>query len=150
MTALSPFWLFLVIGVVLLATELVVFQLTTFWLFFIGLGALVAALFAWVYSGATLMSATAVFVVASAVITALLYVPIRRWQQAPTTLNDNNAIGQRVAVSEAITPAKAGSVSWSGSQWQAELVSGSTAELAVGDYARVVEVEGIRLIVRAE
>ncbi len=150
MTALSPFWLFLIIGVVLLATELVVFQFTTFWLFFIGLGALVAALFAWGYSGATLMITTAVFVVASAVITAILYVPIRRWQQAPTTLSDNNAIGQKVAVSEAITPEKAGTVSWSGSQWQAELVSGSTAELAVGDYARVVEVEGIRLIVSAD
>ena len=42
----SPFWLFLLIGVVLLALELVVFQFTMFWLFFVGLGALVAAAFA--------------------------------------------------------------------------------------------------------
>ena len=38
-------------------------------------------------------------------------------------------------------------MSWSGSEWQAELVSGSTQELLEGDWARVVDVQGIRLIV---
>ena len=47
---MNPFWLFLVAGVSLLAVEMLVFQFTTFWLFFIGLGALVAAAFAWAVS----------------------------------------------------------------------------------------------------
>ena len=59
---MNPFWLFLVIGVSLLAAEMLVFQFTTFWLFFIGLGALVAAAFAWVAVDATFLMTTLVFV----------------------------------------------------------------------------------------
>lgn len=148
-STITPFWLFLIVGVVLLATELLVFQFTTFWLFFIGLGALVAAAFAWVAGGSTMLVTTGVFVVASAAITAVLYSPIRKWQNAPGSISDNNAIGQKVVVKTAIKPAIAGTVSWSGSDWQAELVEGSEDELAPGQTARVVQVEGIRLIVKA-
>lgn len=144
----NPFWLFLVIGVVLLATELLVFQLTTFWLFFVGLGALVAAVFALVSGSASMMLTTAVFIIASAIITAVLYSPIRRWQQSPTPIADHNAIGQKVVVTAAISPTSAGTANWSGTQWQAELASGSTAEFAAGDTATIVQVEGIRLIVK--
>ena len=145
---LSPFWLFLVLGVVLVATELLVFQFTTFWLFFIGLGALVAAAFAWVAGGSTLLVTTAVFVVASATITALLYAPIRKWQSGPSQISDHNAIGQKVLVKTAITPSSAGTVSWSGSEWQAELLEGAEGELTPGQTASVVQVEGIRLILK--
>lgn len=147
--ALTPFWLFLIVGVVLLATELLVFQFTTFWLFFIGLGALVAAAFAWISGGSGMLVTTGVFIVASAGITALLYAPIRKWQKSPSDISDNNAIGQKVVVKSAITTASAGTVSWSGSEWQAELAEGSTKELSAGQSAYVVQVEGIRLIVRA-
>ena len=145
---ITPFWLFLILGVALLVIELLVFQFTTFWLFFIGLGALVAAGFAWVAGGSTLLPTTAVFVVASAAITALLYVPIRRWQNSPGTITDNNAIGQKVVVKTRITATQSGTVTWSGSDWQAELVSGSDTELESGQTARVAEVQGIRLIVQ--
>jgi membrane protein implicated in regulation of membrane protease activity len=150
MAAITPFWLFLIVGCALLATELLVFQFTTFWLFFVGLGALCAAVFAWLAGGAGFISTTAVFVIASALITALLYTPIRRWQSAPTTISDNNAIGQRVVVSERIQPGVAGLVSWSGTDWQAELASGQSGDLNTGDTARVVAIEGIRLIVAAD
>lgn len=145
---ITPFWLFLILGVVLLVIELLVFQFTTFWLFFIGLGALVAAGFAWITGGATLLSTTAVFVVASAAITALLYVPIRRWQSAPSTISGNNAVGQKVMVKTQITTTQAGTVTWSGSDWQTELAEGSETELEPGQTARVAQVQGIRLIVQ--
>ena len=74
---MNPFWLFLVAGVSLLAVEMLVFQFTTFWLFFIGLGALVAAAFAWVSADATFLLTTLVFVLASVVITAVLFAPLR-------------------------------------------------------------------------
>jgi len=144
---LSPFWLFLIVGVSLLAIELVVFQFTTFWLFFVGLGALVAAAFAFFAGGSGYIMTTAVFLTASVVITALLYAPIRRWQKQPSSISGNNAVSQRVMVTGAISPNDRGTVSWSGSEWQAELVSGSSQELQVGDWARVVDVQGIRLIV---
>ncbi len=142
---MNPFWLFLVVGVGLLATELLVFQFTTFWLFFIGLGALVAACYAWLSGDPSYLISTIVFVLASAVITALLYRPLRRWQNQPSDMAGNNAVGQRVAVKQAVRQDQAGVVNWSGSDWEAELAGGQTEEIPVGDFARVVSVEGIRL-----
>lgn len=145
---LSPFWVFLIAGVSLLAIEMLVFQLTTFWLFFIGLGALVAAAYAWVTGDLVYTPTVAVFLVASITLTALLYKPIRRLQKAPSGLSDNNAIGQRVTVKKPLGPSTRGTVSWSGSDWQAELASGEIATLAAGDEATVVSVKGIRLFVK--
>ncbi len=148
MIIFNPFWLFLVVGVALVSIELVVFQFSTFWLLFIGLGALVAASYAWLVSDASYLSTTAVFVVASVAITAILFAPIRRWQNKPSAMPDHDAIGQRVVVDEAISAGQAGMVSWSGTDWQAELADGNTDTLAVGDSAEVVAVRGIRLFVK--
>ncbi len=148
MGTITPFWFFLSAGAALLAVELVVFQFTTFWLFFVGLGALCAATFAWAAGGAGFVSTTAVFAVASAAITALLYTPIRRWQNAPTELSDNSAIGQKVSIVETVAPGAAGKASWSGSEWQAELVAGHLQPLQPGQAAEIVAVEGIRLILK--
>jgi len=144
---MSPFWLFLVIGVGLLAAEMLVFQFTTFWLFFIGLGALIAAAFAWLTVDATYLMTTLVFVVSSAVITALLFSPLRKWQKQPSAISGNNAVGQKVVVKTTITRNTPGVVNWSGSDWQAELAEGQVDEIYSGASARVVSVEGIRLIV---
>jgi len=145
---LNPFWLFLISGVVLLAIELVIFQLSTFWLLFIGLGALVAAAYAWLDNDASYITTTGVFLVASIAFTALLYAPIRRWQTKPSAMSDNTAIGKRVVVKEPIGVSSTGTVTWSGSDWQAELADGETASLSSGDNATVVSVSGIRLFVK--
>lgn len=143
----NPFWLFLVIGVGLLAIEMLVFQFTTFWLFFIGLGALVAAVFAWLTVDASFLMTTLVFVVASGIITAVLYSPLRRWQKEPSGISGNNAVGQKVSVKTTISRQSTGTVYWSGSDWQAELAEDQDEEIAAGDRAVVVAVEGIRLVV---
>lgn len=145
---LNPFWLFLISGVALVAIELLVFQFTTFWLFFIGLGALVAAAYAWLSGDVSYTATVAVFLVASVAITALLYAPIRRWQNKPSVMSDHNAIGQQVVVEQQIGPSNAGTVSWSGSDWQAELAKGETETLEIGQSATVVSVKGIRLFVK--
>lgn len=144
---MNPFWLFLVLGVGLLAVEMIVFQFTTFWLFFVGIGALVAAAFAYLVTDATYFVTTLVFLVASALVTAALFKPLRSWQKQPSGIADNNAIGQRVAVKQEITAQTAGVVSWSGSDWQAELADNQSENLYPGDSARVVSVEGIKLYV---
>ncbi len=145
---LSPFWLFLVSGVALLAIELAIFQFSTFWLFFLGLGALVAAGYAWLSGDVTYTATTGVFLVASVAFTALLYAPIRRWQTQPSAMSGNNAIGKLVVVKSAIGPAAPGTVSWSGSDWQAELAEGETTTLSAGEKAVVASVAGIRLFVK--
>ncbi len=144
---MNPFWLFLVIGVVLLAVEMLVFQFTTFWLFFIGVGALIAAAFAWIAGDASYLMTTLVFVVASAAVTAVLYSPLRRWQREPSAISGNNAVGQKVVVKSTVSTQKGGLVNWSGSDWQAELADDQHGEIAAGENARVVAVEGIRLVV---
>ncbi len=147
---MNPFWLFLVVGIGLLATELLVFQFTTFWLFFIGLGALVAALYAWLVPGASYLVATIVFVLASAVITAMLYRPLRRWQNQPSDMAGNNAVGQRVVVKKPVEKGQSGVVSWSGSDWEAELANGQVETIQAGESARVISVEGIKLLVEKD
>jgi membrane protein implicated in regulation of membrane protease activity len=146
---LSPFLFFLILGVALLALELVIFQFSSFWLFFIGIGSLVAALWAWLAPGSGLPTLLAVFVIASVAVTALLLQPLRRWQSQPTGLEDNNAIGQRVKVISTISPGQPGKVFWSGSDWPADLADGEQQSLAAGSHATVVKVSGIRLLVSA-
>ncbi len=144
---MNPFWLYLTLGVGLLAIELLVFQFTTFWLFFIGVGALVAAAFAWLVVDASYIATTAVFLVASVAVIAVLYKPLRNWQQKPSGIADNNAIGQKVKVKRDISAERGGIVSWSGSNWQAELAEGQHESLQAGDTAYVKSVEGIKLYV---
>ncbi len=144
---MNPFWLYLTLGVGLLAIELLVFQFTTFWLFFIGVGALVAAAFAWLVTDASYIATTGVFLIASIAVIALLYKPLRHWQQKPSGIADNNAVGQKVKVKQDISAEEGGVVSWSGSSWQAELAEGQYEIIQTGDTARVVSVEGIKLYV---
>jgi len=147
---MNPFWLFLFAGVSLIAIEMLVFQFTTFWLFFIGLGALIAAAFAWLIADASFLMTTLVFIVASVMVTAALFSPLRKWQKKPSGISGNNAIGQRVKVKTVITGNAPGVVSWSGSDWQAELADGEQDDIPANTNARVVQVEGIRLIVAKE
>jgi len=82
-----------------------------------------------------------VFIVASVMVTAALFSPLRKWQKKPS---------QRVKVKTVITGNAPGVVSWSGSDWQAELADGEQDDIPANTNARVVQVEGIRLIVAKE
>jgi len=63
-------------------------------------------------------------------------------------MSGNNAIGQQVTIKQPVGPATRGTVSWSGSDWQAELAQGESVTLSAGDAAKVVSVEGIRLLIK--
>ena len=80
---MTPFTLFFALAVLLLAVELLVLQFSVFWVAFFGLGALVAAIAAHFLPGLSWGGTTAVFVVASAVICAALFKPLRTWQSGP-------------------------------------------------------------------
>ena len=79
-------------------------------------------------------------------ISALLYPFLKRWQNKPSEIAGNDAIGQSAKVLEAITADQEGKVSWSGTDWPAQLANGEEA-LAVGDTAVIRQLAGIRLIV---
>lgn len=145
---LSPFWLFLIIGVALVAAEMVLFQFSTFWIFFIGLGALVAAGYAWISGDVTYTATVAVFLASSVAITAILFAPMRRWQNQPSAMEGNDAVGQTVVVEKAISPGNTGTVSWSGSDWQAVLAPGVNETIAEGASATVVSIQGIELSIK--
>ncbi len=141
---MSPPLFFCLLGLVLIGIELVVFQLSVVWLLFIGSGALAASALGWALGWQDWTLLTAAFVVLSVVITALLYRPLKRWQQQPGAIAGNDAIGQQVLVKSPIEPGQQGKVMWSGSEWPAELGEHEEA-LGAGERAYILAVSGIRL-----
>lgn len=147
MVELSPFAFYLTVAVALIAAELLIFQLSVFWFLFIGFGALISAVVAWFFPEASWLITTSVFVASSLVISLVLYPPLKKWQQKPSAIAGNDAIGQTVEVVVAVTSDKSGEVTWSGTRWGAALANGSQP-LSVGDIGIITGMEGIMLRVR--
>lgn len=147
MSAMNPFTFYLILTVALIGTELLIFQVSIFWFLFVGLGALVATLVAWLIPDASWLLTTAVFVVSSGMISVSLFKPLKNLQSKKSTMAGNDAVGQTVMVKSAIEPGKSGKVVWSGTDWKASLAAGETASLQDGDEAVIVALEGIRMTV---
>ena len=143
----SIYFFFLILGVTLIATELVVLQLTTFWTLFIGLAALITAAAAYYFPELSWTWATAIFVTTSLLQILLLLKPMRKWREGKSPMQGSDAYGQRVRVVEAIGRGQPGAVTWSGSRWNAELAEGAEPVDAGAD-AVIVSVEGITLRVK--
>ena len=143
---MTPAIFYLLIAIALIGLELLIMQLSVFWFLFIGLGALVTSLVGWLFPEISWVSATLLFIVASVVISVLLYRPLKRWQDKPGPMPGNDAIGQVTEVVEAVTREKSGTVIWSGTEWPAELAKDEAA-LEAGERAVIRRLEGIRLIV---
>ena len=147
MAAATPFFFYLIAAIILIVLELLVFQLSVFWLLFLGAGALAAAAVAFVYQDAGWILTTAVFVLGTAVIAFIAYRPLKRWQSRPGKMPGNDAIGQQVVVLSDIGPGAAGTVQWSGTDWRAELEASTDVVLAKGSTATIIGLEGITLTV---
>lgn len=143
---MTPAFLYLLIAVALIGAELLIMQFSVFWFLFFGLGALITSLICWVAPELSWFSSTLIFIVASLLVSLVLYPILRRWQNKPSPIAGNDAIGQSGVVLEAITSDKQGKVNWSGSEWPAQLADGEQ-DFAVGDTAIIKQLEGIRLIV---
>lgn len=148
MGAVTPFLFYLIAAVILIVLELLVFQLSVFWLLFLGAGALAAAALSYVYADAGWILTTAVFVLSTAVIAMVAYRPLKRWQSRPGEMPGNDAIGQQVVVLSDIGPGAAGTVQWSGTDWRAELETSADAVLEKGSTATIIRLEGITLTVQ--
>lgn len=148
MSEITPFAFYLTLAATLIALELIIFQMTLFWLLFVGLGALIAALASIILPETSWTVATLIFISSVATITIGLYRPIKRWQNKPNKIPGNNAIGQTVKVIKDISADQAGIVTWSGTDWGAELADPQQASISAGETAHIVALEGIRLKVR--
>lgn len=143
---MSPALFYLTVALVLIGAELLVMQFSLFWFFFFGVGAMVASLLSWAMPELSWAVVTLVFLLSSVVVSAGLYGPLRRWQNKPSVIAGNDAIGQSATVIKKISSDKPGKVSWSGTDWPAEVAEGDS--FAVGDVVTIDQLEGIRLIVR--
>lgn len=146
MTSLSPAFFYLILAVVLIGTELLVMQFSVFWFLFFGLGALVTALTCWVMPELSWTMATGLFLVLSVVFALVFYPMLRKWQNKPSPIAGNDAIGQRVTVTKSITVQKNGKATWSGTEWPAQLYENET-DIEQGETAIIKRLEGIHLIV---
>lgn len=144
----EPVYFFLILGLAAILIEVVLLQLTTFWLLFIGIGALLASLVLFIVPDIGWVGGTAVFVVITVMTTLVLYRPLKKWQSAPAPIQGNDARGQKVSVIETVSAEKSGTVIWSGTDWRAELVPGETDSIEQGQQAEIVEMTGITLIIR--
>ncbi len=143
---MTPVFFYLMIAVGLIGAELLIMQFSVFWFMFFGLGALVAAFAGWMSPDLSFTMLSVIFLVASLLISAVLYPFLKRWQDKPSPIAGNDAIGQSAVVTEAILSGQTGKVSWSGTDWPAQLSDGSE-QLDVGATATIRKLEGIRLIV---
>lgn len=144
----APIYFFLVLGLVAILVEVILLQLTTFWLLFIGIGALLASFVLYLFPVLGWGGGVALFILFTVGITALLYKPLRNWQQRPSSMPGNDALGQKVTVLEPISPETSGKVFWSGTDWDAKLVAGESKVLEKDHQAEIVEVSGITLLVK--
>jgi membrane protein implicated in regulation of membrane protease activity len=139
-----PWWVWIVVGVALLASEVVV--TTDFYLAVLGLAAFALAAVA----AGGLAESFAVQGLLYAGLSVLLLVLLRHKLGAwlgPRERLDAQLVGERAVVRETIAPGGLGRVELHGTLWSARN-TGATA-LAVGSEAAVEAVAGLELCVRA-
>ena len=146
---MTPLIFFLALGVILISVEIVVLQFSVFWVAFIGLGALAAALVCFVVPSLGWVGSTAIFVIASVVITLALLKPLRRWQLAKGPMAGNDAIGQSVQIIVRVTGEEGGKALWSGTEWKAKLAEAEAQPLEPGQAAHIARLEGLTLYLQS-
>lgn len=146
---MSPALFYLFVAVFFIAAELLILQLSVFWFLFFGIGALITSIVAWFFPELSWLVTTTLFLLASIATAFAFYPPLKRWQAKPGPIAGHDAIGQKVTVIQEISSNGEGKVSWSGSDWPAQTEEPG-AVFAIGEYAVIKRLEGIRLIVGRE
>lgn len=138
---LGPVQTWAIIGIVLIIID--VFSLT-FFLFFLGIGALVTALSIWVGVTPTLVGQLVCFCISSLVATLLFRSTLRRMLEQKVHQGDySEYIGQRAVVSVSIPAGGEGKVVYRGSEWIA--FCDEHREIPEGATVTIAQVQGIKL-----
>lgn len=142
----DPYFLWGVIGLLLIASEMII---PGFTIFFFGLGALLVALVTLIFpflSGSFVWQIV-LWMAASVFTFVFLRKRFRRWFRG--TLLDRmprDNVGERAVVLEAISPERAGRVRYRGTSWKAVSL---TESFETGDEVSIIEEDGITLTVTA-
>lgn len=139
--ALSPVYIWATIGVVLIIADLVTL---TFFLVFLGMGALITAAFAWM-GLATSINGQLICFAASSLVTMALFRGILRkmFGRDKGGTEYSQLVGQKAYVSTAIPVGHEGKVSYRGSEWIA--FSDSPESIPEGSLVTIVSTDGIKL-----
>ena len=142
--AAQPFWIWLAIGVAILAVEV---TMTTEWLLWPAAAAGVVAVLTALGLPLGLAGEIIVFAVLTVIFTVLARRFIARINPTEADINDRNSrlVGQRAQVTQAFAEGR-GRVFISGSEWPAEIEGNPPM---VGESVEVEAVAGSRLKVRA-
>ncbi len=147
---IEPYLIFLILGGLLVACEILILQASVGWLLLLGLSALITSLILWFMPQLVITTALFIFIGCSVLVIAVLYKPMRRWQNKPSAMQANDAYGQEAVVVATITKTEAGKVDWSGTQWDAKIDSDDNSEtLDKGAKVIITNAAGITLSVRA-
>jgi membrane protein implicated in regulation of membrane protease activity len=150
---LAGFWIAL--GFAMLAAEVLLFGFTTIIFLFAGLGALTAGLL--MSSGIiseTWIAGTACFGIATGIISALLWKPLRRMQDAatPQIRQKSDIVGYEFVLMDDISRTTPGSHRYSGVDWKVEVDSSSEDDaLKKGERVVVASVDvGVFRVIKQE
>ncbi len=137
---LGPIQIWAIIGVALIIAD--IFSLT-FFLFFLGIGALAAALSIWLGLTPGLVGQLICFCLASLAATLLFRSTLKKTFGRKSGQGDySEYIGQRAIVSVAIPAGGEGKVTYRGSEWIA--FSDKGGEIPIGTSVVIVAIEGIK------
>ncbi len=147
---IEPYLVFLILGSLLIACEILILQASVGWLLLLGFSSLITSLLLWFMPQLAMTTALAIFIGCSILVVAILYKPMRRWQNKPSAMQPNDAYGQEAEVVATITKTTAGKVEWSGTQWDAKIDHNDSSEaLEKGATVIITDAAGITLSVRA-
>ena len=138
-------WLWVILGVVLLAAEMVSAGL---FLIFFGIGGIVVGVLVRFHLIEATWMQWLAFSVVSLVSMALLRKPLQQRLKINVRKEVDTMVGERALASEEMAAGAIGKVELRGSTWQARNVGGSAVKSGQG--CKVERVEGITLLVRGE
>ena len=138
-------WVWVILGFVLLAAEMVSAGL---FLIFFGAGGIVVGTLVRFHVIEAAWVQWLTFSVVSLVLMALLRKPLQHRLKINVRKDQDTMLGERAVASEEIAAGGLGKVELRGSHWQARNVGGSAVKSGQG--CKVEKVEGITLLVRGE
>lgn len=144
----SPVWWWVIIGLLLIAAELLT---PGFWLIFFGFAALATAIVNGIFPGVPLSFSITLCAILGAL---LLYLSRRLFpdffasrnntDESEKHIETDDVAGARAVVAEAITPACPGKVDFRGSLWIAE----ADADIPAGEHVVIIERRNLTLFVK--
>lgn len=134
------------LGFILLAIEMLVLGFSSGFVLFIGLGALLTGTLLWIeIIPHTWLAGVACFGISSAIISALLYIPLKKLQNenaTPKKDTSSDMIGLQFRLEQDISTIDKGHKKYSGIDWKVEIDKSSNVEtLSAGTLVEVVSVD---------